>query len=144
MELPMKILLPIDGSDYTKRMLSYIAAHDELLGAGHQYLMFTAVAPVPADAARLLDHATVESYYRNQADEVLRPVKSFADQQGWKVRTAHAPGQATEAIAEFVDAEKPDLIVMGTHGHSALGNMLLGSVSSGVMARCRVPVLLIR
>jgi len=33
----MKILLPIDGSDYTKRMLSYIAAHDELLGSGHEY-----------------------------------------------------------------------------------------------------------
>jgi hypothetical protein len=31
-ETQMKILLPVDGSDYTKRMLSYIAAHDELLG----------------------------------------------------------------------------------------------------------------
>ena len=30
----MKVLLAVDGSDHTKRMLSYLAAHDELLGAG--------------------------------------------------------------------------------------------------------------
>jgi nucleotide-binding universal stress UspA family protein len=59
------------------------------------------------------------------------------------VRSIHAVGHAAEAIASVVDAEKPDLIVMGTHGHSALGNMLLGSVASGVLARCQVPVLLI-
>jgi nucleotide-binding universal stress UspA family protein len=140
----MKILLPVDGSDYTKRMLSYIAAHDELLGAGHEYLFFTAVAPVPAHAARFLDRTTLDSYHSSQADEVLRPVKMFADQQGWKVRTAHVAGHPAEAIVNLADAEKPDLIVMGTHGHSALGNMVLGSVASGVLARCRVPVLLVR
>src|SRR5438105_5194612 len=122
----MKILLPVDGSDYTKRMLSYIAAHDELLGTGHEYIIFTAVAPIPAHAARFLDRGTLESYHRDQADEVLRPVKTFADQQGWKARTVHATGHAAGCIAAIVETEKPDLIVMGTHGHSALGNMLLG------------------
>ena len=39
----MKILLPVDGSDYTKRTLSYIAAHDELLGEGHEYTVLTVV-----------------------------------------------------------------------------------------------------
>jgi nucleotide-binding universal stress UspA family protein len=34
--------------------------------------------------------------------------------------------------------------VMGTHGHTALGNVVLGSVASGVLARSKVPVLLIR
>jgi nucleotide-binding universal stress UspA family protein len=33
---------------------------------------------------------------------------------------------------------------MGSHGQSALGNVVLGSVASGVLARCDVPVLLIR
>lgn len=140
----MKILLPVDGSDYTKRMLGYIAARDELLGAGHEYIVFTAVAPVPAYAARFLDRSSLDSYHREEADAVLRPVQKFADQQGWRIRTAHATGHAAEAIAEFADAEKPDLIVMGTHGHSALGNVVLGSVASGVLARCRVPVLLVR
>jgi nucleotide-binding universal stress UspA family protein len=140
----MKILLPVDGSDYTKRMLSYIAAHDELLGPSHQYVFFTAVAPIPPHAAHFLDRRTVEPYYDEQAEQVLRPVKRFAGQQGWNFRASHAVGYAAEAIAAFADAERPDLIVMGTHGHAALGQVILGSVGSGVLARCNGPVLFVR
>jgi nucleotide-binding universal stress UspA family protein len=140
----MKILLPVDGSDYTKRMLGYLAAHDELLGAGHEYTAFTAVAPVPPHAARFLDRVTLERYYQEEAEEVLRPVKRFAEQHGWTIHVAHAAGHAADSIAAFAQAEKPDLVVMGTHGHSTLGNVILGSVASGVLARCTLPVLLIR
>ena len=140
----MKILLPVDGSEYTKRMLAYLAAHDELLGKGHEYVVFTAVVPLPADVTRFLDRETVESYYREHADGVLGTVKRYADQQGWSVRTGHAIGPAAREIAEFAQKEKADLIVMGTHGHSALGSVLLGSVTTGVLAQCRVPVLLVR
>jgi nucleotide-binding universal stress UspA family protein len=33
---------------------------------------------------------------------------------------------------------------MGAHGHSTLAKMIVGSVTTGVMARCEAPVLLIR
>ena len=49
-ENAMKIRLPVDGSAYTKRMLGYIAAHDELLGPGHEYTLFTVVMRVPPHA----------------------------------------------------------------------------------------------
>jgi nucleotide-binding universal stress UspA family protein len=140
----MKVLLPVDGSDYTKRTLAYIAAHDELLGPGHEYTVLTVVTPVPAHAARFLDRTMLDGYYAEQADEVLRPLKKFTDQQGWKVRAVHVQGHPAEAIAAFAEAEKPDLIVMGTHGHSPIGNIVLGSVANGVLARCKSPVLLIR
>lgn len=140
----MKILLPVDGSDYTKRMLAYVAVHDELLSAGHEYTILTAVAPIPVHAARFLDRGTLDDYYRDQAEAVLQPVRKFADQHGWKVRVAHVAGHAAEAIAARAEADKSDLIVMGTHGHSALGNLALGSVATGVLARCKAPVLLIR
>jgi nucleotide-binding universal stress UspA family protein len=140
----MKILLPVDGSDYTKRMLGYIAAHPELLGPVHDFIAFTAVIPVPPRAARFLDRSTIEDFYREQADEVLRPVAAFAAQKHWALRTDFLAGHAVEAIAEFAARERPDLIVMGSHGHSALGNVVLGSVASGVLARCSAPVLLVR
>jgi len=140
----MKILLPVDGSDYTKRMLAYITAHDELLRGDNEYTIFTAVAPVPAHAARFLDRAILDDYYREQAQGPLRTVTAFADQQGWKFRATHAVGEPADAIAALARKEKPDLIVMGTHGHSALGNVILGSVANGVLARCDTPVLLVR
>jgi nucleotide-binding universal stress UspA family protein len=143
LETPMKILLPVDGSEHTKRMLSYIADHEELLGSGHEYTILTVIAPVPAYATRFLDRSTVEGYYDEQAEQVLKPVRAFVEQKHWKVHVAHTPGHAAEAIAARAAADNTDLIVMGTHGHTALGNVVLGSVASGVLARSKVPVLLI-
>ena len=140
----MKILLPVDGSKYTRRMLSYIAAHDELLGRGHEYLLFTAVPKLSSRAAAFFDRQTLVDYYQDEAEKVLRAPRAFAQKQGWTLRTAHAAGHAAELIAGQVRRERPDLVVMGTHGHTALGNAVLGSVAQGVLARCKVPVLLVR
>lgn len=139
----MKILLPVDGSKYTRRMLSYIAAHDELLGSGHEYLLFTAVPRLSSRAAEFFDRRTLDSYYEDEAEKVLRAPRAFLGKQGWAVRSAHAAGHAAEEIAKHARANKAGLIVMGTHGHSALGNAVLGSVAQGVLARCKVPVLLV-
>jgi nucleotide-binding universal stress UspA family protein len=143
-ETAMKILLPVDGSDFTKRMLAYIAAHDELLGKGHQFVALTVVLPLPGHATRFIDHRTLDDYYSGQAESALAPVKAFAEQNGWTVTLKHVVGSPDSAIAAFAAAERVDLIVMGSHGHSALGNMVLGSVANGVLARCKVPVLLVR
>lgn len=140
----MKILLPVDGSDYTKRMLGYVAAHDEVFGQAHDYIVVTVVAPISAHVAQFVARDAVAGLHRSQAEEVLEPVRAFARQQGWKVRDLHLVGHAAEAIAALADEEQADLIVMGSHGHGAFGGMLLGSVASGVLARCKTPVLLIR
>lgn len=140
----MKILLPVDGSDFTKRMVSYLAAHDELLGASHAYTVLTVISKVPLNATRFVARETIDDYYAEEAEAVLKPIRSFADQQGWTMQTAHRVGRAADEIALFAEQEGIDLIVMGTHGHSMLGNVVLGSVVSGVLARCRIPVLLVR
>jgi nucleotide-binding universal stress UspA family protein len=140
----MKILLPVDGSQYTKRMLGYVAAHEELFGAQHEYIFATVIAPVPPHVTHFVDRATLNSYYNDAADKVLNPVLKFAAQHGWNARPLHAEGAAAEVLAELAKAQTVDLVVMGSHGHSALGNVILGSVTTGVLARCDVPVLLIR
>ena len=139
----MKILLPVDGSKHTRRMLSYIAAHDDLLGAGHEYLLFTVVPRLSSRAAAFFDRRTLDEYYQDEAEKVLRAPRAFAEKQGWTVRSAHAAGHAAEQIAAHAKSRKPGLIVMGTHGHSALANAVLGSVAQGVLARCQLPVLLV-
>lgn len=139
----MKILLAVDGSVYTKRMLSYLAAHAELLGSGHDYTVFTAVTPLPSHVGRFLDRKTLDDYYRQQAEEVLVPIRRFAEQQGWRIHTKHVAGHPAEEIAAQAESQKPDLIAMGTHGHSALSGVVLGSVTTGVLVRCKTPVLLI-
>lgn len=140
----MKILLPVDGSDYTKRMLAYLAAHDELLGPQHDYTFYTVVAPLPAHVTRFVERGIIDDHYASQGDQILGPLCAFADQQHWRCQAMHVVGHAADTIARVADAEKFDLIVMGTHGHTALGNVVLGSVANGVLARSKVPVLLVR
>jgi nucleotide-binding universal stress UspA family protein len=141
----MRILLPVDGSDYTKRMLGFVAAHDELFGASNnEFTVVTVVAPIPAHASRFLDKGVLDSYYAEQGEAVLAPVRKFAAQHGWNASMVYVHGPAAEEIATLANETRADLIVMGSHGHSALGNVVLGSVANGVLARCNAPVLLVR
>ena len=140
----MKLLLPVDGSEQTKHMLSYLAAHDELLGAGHAYTVLTVVPAIPPHATHFVDRKTLADYYDEQAELVLKPVRAYAEQKNWRIIWAQLHGHAADEIVGFATERRIDLIVMGTHGHSALGNVILGSVTTGVLARCKIPVLLIR
>ena len=51
---------------------------------------------------------------------------------------------AGAAIAKQADDGGFDLVVMGSHGHSAVVNLVMGSVVTQVLAHCKVPVLLVR
>ncbi|MBI5718368.1 MAG: universal stress protein [Burkholderiales bacterium] len=140
----MKILLAVDGSPYTKRMLAYLAAHDEWLGAQHEYILVHAVPLVPPRPASVLDKATLKSYYDDSAEKVLKPIRTFFERQGLKASCVSKAGPAAETIVAQVARSKPDLIVMGSHGHGALARLVLGSVAAKVMAGTKVPVLLVR
>ncbi len=140
----MKTLLAVDGSAYTKRMLGYVAAHEELFGHKRDCSIYTVVTPIPAHVVRSLGRQTSDDYYREAAEKVLRPIRAFVAQKGWAAEIEYAVGPVAEKIAAFAKAGRHDLIVMGTHGHSALASLVLGSVATGVLARCKTPVLLIR
>lgn len=140
----MKILLAVDGSPYTKRMLAYLAAHDEWLGAHHEYTLVHAVPPVPPRAAAVLDKATLKSYYDDSAEKVLKPIRTFFERQGIKAKCVSKAGPAAEIVVAQAAKEGCDLIVMGSHGHGALARLVLGSVAAKVVAGTKVPVLLVR
>lgn len=141
----MKILVAADGSSYTKRMLGYLAAHDEWLGSGHQYTVLTVVPPVPQRAAAVLSKDVLDAYYADEADKVFKPIREFFSQKkGLKVEFVSLHGHAAETIAKTADEGKYDLLMLGSHGHSALGNLVMGSVATKVVAQCGVPVLLVR
>ena len=140
----MKILLAVDGSDYTKRMLAYLAAHDEWLGDRHEYTVLNTVTPVPARAASVIDRDTLKSYYADTREAVFKSIRTFFKKQGIAAEFVGKVGHAPELIAKTADAGKYDLLVMGSHGHGTLGNLVMGSVATKVLSACKTPVLLIR
>jgi nucleotide-binding universal stress UspA family protein len=140
----MKILMAIDGSDCTKRMLARLCAREEMLGRGHDYTAMTVVPPIPVHAASFLGHDVPDRYYKEEAHRTLSPVVKFAMQNGWTLQTRSDVGRPGDLIAEEAARGKYDLIVMGTHGHTSVGNLVMGSVATQVIAHTKVPVLLIR
>ncbi len=53
-------------------------------------------------------------------------------------------GHPVKEIVEMATEGGYDLVVLGTHGHSMLDDILLGSVARGVVKKCPVPVLTVR
>ena len=140
----MKILLAVDGSPYTKKMLGYLATHSELFAPSNDFTVFTAQPPLPPRARAAVGKEIVDNYYAEEAEKILAPVSKFLLRHDINAKGIWKVGPAGESIAKMADSGKFDLLVMGSHGHGAVLNLVMGSVVTQVLAHCRVPVLLVR
>ena len=140
----MKILLAVDGSAYTQKMLTYLTSHQEMLGAGQEYTIITVQPLLPPRARAALGKEVVDEYYDEESTKILQPVQEFLKSRGVQAQSISKIGPIADTIIHAAQDGKFDLIAMGTHGHGALGRLVMGSVSSQVLAGCTIPVLLIR
>lgn len=140
----MKILVAADGSRYTKRMLAYLAAHDEWLGTRHAYTVLTVVPPVPMRAAAAIPKEVLLAHIEAEVERVQKPLRTFFSKQGLQAEFVSRNGQPAEAIAALARKGKFDLLMLGSHGHGSLANLVMGSVATKVMASCTTPTLIVR
>jgi nucleotide-binding universal stress UspA family protein len=143
-ELVMKILLAVDGSTFSKKMLAYLATHDTLFTTAHEYTVFNAQPPLPPRARSALGKDTVEKYYVEEGDKVLNPVRKFLKRHGIEAKSSFKVGHAGELISKAAQDGEFDLLVMGSHGNGAIMTLVMGSVATQVLAHCKVPVLVVR
>jgi nucleotide-binding universal stress UspA family protein len=140
----MKILLAVDGSAFSKKMLAYLSTHESLLSKDNDYTVFTAQAALPPRAKAAVGKAVVDQYYAEESEKVLAPVTKFLLRHGIDAKSGWKVGPAGLTISKLAEQGKFDLLVMGSHGHGALYKLVMGSVVTEVLAHCKVPVLLVR
>ena len=140
----MKILIAVDGSEYTRRMLDFIAAHDAWFGPHSSYTVLHCVPPLPHRAAAFVDKDKARAIYDADAEAVFKPIRSFCRRHRLAATFVHRIGAPGPTIASFAQRQNADLIVLGSHGHGAVAGLVLGSVAAKVMALTRTPVLLVR
>jgi nucleotide-binding universal stress UspA family protein len=140
----MKILLAVDGSAFTKKMLAYLSTHESLFSPSNSFTLFTVQPTLPPRARAAVGKEVVEKYYSEEAEKVLSPVSKFLLRHKIDAKSEWKVGHIGETIAKYAQSGKFDLLVMGSHGHSALGNLVMGSVATQVLAQCEVPVMLVR
>ena len=140
----MKILLSVDGSSYTKKMLAYLVTHDEVFHTNNEFTVLTVQPPIPNRASAAVGKEVVEDYYTSESAKVISPVQKFLLRHGINAKTAIKVGQIGETIGKFADDGKFDMLIMGSHGNGSFVNMVMGSVATRVLANSKTPVLLIR
>ena len=118
-----------------------------LIVACHAGTPATAAAPTSRHTgtpASMLSAQDLRTYYDEKAETVFAPIRSVLEQRGIRAEFVSKVGHAGDIIAREAESGGFDLVMMGSHGHSALGKLVLGSVATRVMAQCQVPVLLVR
>jgi nucleotide-binding universal stress UspA family protein len=140
----MKILVPVDGSRYSRAAIDFIASRATLAGASPEVQLLNVQLPVPVRAARLIGKSAVTAYYDDESKKALKGALTTLKRAGLAASTDYAVGHPAEAIAQRADETDVDLIAMGSHGHGALASLLFGSVTLGVLGRTSKPLLLLR
>lgn len=140
----MKVLLAVDGSKDTKKMLAYLTTHEDLLGAAPKFVILNVQPAVPAGAAKFAGKETVIEYHRAEAEDVLGPVTKFLDYHEMSYTSGYKVGHAAEEILRAAKKAKVDLIIMGSRGRGTIGSLLLGSVAQSVLSASEVPVMVVR
>lgn len=86
----------------------------------------------------------VRSWHEAESRKVLKPAVAALQQAGLEPAWFYRVGHPGTVISEWAAEHGTDLIVMGSHGRTAMKNLLFGSVTQSVLASSTVPVLVLR
>jgi nucleotide-binding universal stress UspA family protein len=86
----------------------------------------------------------VAAYYADEAKKATTQAKRLLSKAGVPFKEMNLIGEPGTVIADVAGKGKFDLIVMGSHGHAALSNLVMGSCTTKVLSLSKVPVLVVR
>jgi universal stress protein A len=145
-----KILVPTDGSKTAQKAARYAVDLAKQLKASVIVLSVIDKRPFivqtvsAVDTPRLIAQP-LEEYLREAAKGYAGEITKLCEKNGIKSKTVITTGHPVEDIVKEAVKSKANLIVMGSHGRSALAAAVMGSVTYGVMHKVTtVPVLIVR
>jgi nucleotide-binding universal stress UspA family protein len=145
-----KILIPTDGSKTAWKaaeagigLAQQLGASVVALSVADTRLHISQAVPAAAAAGRVKE--PIEDYLKEAAGASVDAIRKECEKSSVKVRTVVAKGHPVNEIMKEAKRAKADLIVIGSHGRSALAAAVLGSVTYGVInSDTKIPVLVIR
>ena len=138
----IRILLPIDGSDASRRATQHVL---DLAARGLRLEVHVLnVQPALRGVASFVSHADVESFHRDEGMKAMEEPLRLLEAAGHKAHVHVSVGDAGEIVVAFAKRLNCDQIVMGTRGLGAVANLMLGSVAWKVVGSATVPVTLVR
>jgi len=152
-----RILVPVDFSGNAQRALGAAQAFAATFNAELRLLHvvesspyevyvqkgFRAHDPFYVPIADTLPGSAPHVVVKNLMDEAKVRLDQMAG-AGTRSSSTVRHGRPVDEILREVDAYKPDLVVMCTHGWSGVKHLLLGSVTERIVRQCPVSVLTVR
>ncbi len=141
--VPLKILVPVDGSENSFR--AYERALSIARSTGAQVTAVLVIESPPTvyvESQKLLDQLLKN--FREESAKVLDRYEDAAEKQGMKVETAVMEGDPATNIVAYGEKGGFDMIVMGSRGLGKFTGMVLGSTSRKVLQNAKCPVLIVK
>ena len=140
----MRILMPIDGSAYSKAALDFIASRSTLIQSQPDVELLNVQYPVSTRVARGAGRELVQHYQQSEANKVIKPAVASLKRAGLRAQVKSVIGSPGVEVGRVAAEAGADMIVMGSHGHTGFMNLLFGSVTQAVLASCSTPLLVLR
>jgi nucleotide-binding universal stress UspA family protein len=141
----MKILCATDFSDAGQAAEAQALALARALGAELVYVHVNMETMLYGEGP--LGMSDVEQVYEAQrrwAEDALAQRVASAEGRSIRARAILRRGLPPDEIAAAVQAESPDMLVVGTHGRSGLARLMMGSVAEQIVKSAACPVLTVR
>jgi nucleotide-binding universal stress UspA family protein len=145
-----KLLVPTDGSKAAQKAALYAVDLAKQLKASVVVLSVIdkrsfAGQTVPSTKTARHVIEPIEDYLREAAEGYTGEIEKLCDKNGVQSKTVITAGHPVEDIVKEASRVKANLIIMGSHGKSALAAAVLGSVTYGVIHKeTRIPVLIVK
>ena len=141
----MKILLAVDGSEYSRRATNFVTKNFALLAQPPELHLLHVHAPIPyPGAAASAPKGAIEKYQKEDSEAALAVAQKELTAANLTAKSAWCVGDVAEEGARYVERHAIDLIVVGSHGRSTFAALALGSVAMKILATVKTPVLIVR
>ena len=140
----MKILIAMDGSAFSVKACRWVVRLTRSLRQLPQICLVTADEPLSNSVALRIGATESARYHKENAEFALKKGRSQLKRAGLEWTEETRVGRAAETILDVAGRYKADMIVMGSHGRTPLKSLVLGSVTSKVIAQTSVPVVVVR
>ena len=138
-----KILIPIDGSDYSMRAAEYGISIAKMLDA--QITVVYVIDQILLDQIlKVTDSEDVELELKKDGQQYINYVLGIAEKEGVKAASLLVKGRPFDQIVHLAKEQNMDLIVMGTYGLRGAERILIGSVAERVIEYSPCPVLVVK
>jgi nucleotide-binding universal stress UspA family protein len=133
-----RILVATDGSSYSEKAVEYALDMADSVGAE---LLVLHVATIDPGIGMIWEE--VKDQVIERQGTYLKGIVEKAGKRGVNARSILLSGIPSEKIIQTAECEGADLIILGSHGHTGLGKILVGSVAERVIGGTDIPVTVI-